>query len=128
MNLFLETSQYVVNVPYFWITMGTIVSIAMFIGALIFNSDIRALTKSLISLTIYESFLVFVQFNRINNYYTFTEKNQNKYMAYAQMVTLVYITTFWVLGLIIGVIVSRIIRKKVNVSEMMFSIINYVRL
>lgn len=111
MNLFLETSQYVVNVPYFWITMGTIVSIAMFIGALIFNSDIRALTKSLISLTIYESFLVFVQFNRINNYYTFTEKNQNKYMAYAQMVTLVYITTFWVLGLIIGVIVSRIIRK-----------------
>lgn len=97
---------YVVSVPYFWLTMGMVTSVSMFFGALIFDGDRSAAGKSLISTLVYTFFLFFVQVTRIIKAVG-VENIRNPSQAYASTVTLLFVTAFWVLGVMLGVFANK---------------------
>lgn len=107
----LKSISYVVGVPYFWPTMGSVSALSIFVGSMIFDGNTRDSLKALIALLVYAAFLMFVQINRILYYTPTSDSIKYTYMSYAQSVTLVFITFFWVLGVLLGTVTSRLVRR-----------------
>ncbi len=105
----LKSIEYVVSVPYFWPTMGSVTAISIFIGSMIFDGHTRDSLKALIAILVYAAFLFFVQINRILYYSQNSDSIKYTYMSYAQSVTLVFITFFWILGVILGTVTTRLV-------------------
>ena len=110
-ELLLQTIQYVCNAPYFWITMGMVTAIAMFVGAILFDGDLHLATKGIISLLSYLFFLLQAQITRVIDA---TQKNithSPTYMYHAASVTIVILSLFWIFGVGFGVYISYMSRK-----------------
>jgi hypothetical protein len=52
----LEVINHVLNTPYIWSSLGSIVAIAMFIGPILYNGDLTMVGKSIISIGLYVVF------------------------------------------------------------------------
>lgn len=108
-----DALMYVISFPYFWISMGVTVASSMFIGAILYNGDVRALVKGMVSLITYFALLMTVTVTRVNISLVsaLSHDRSNDYMAYAGIVTLLIVTLFYVTGLLLGVFVVKKARK-----------------
>lgn len=102
---------YVSNVPFFWASMGLITAIGILIGNVIYNGDLKNLSKGILSLCVYSGLLVTMNLNRV--YSVFLRQGiKDSRMAFAASVTSVIILAFYILGMLIGVMITHKIHKK----------------
>lgn len=74
----------------------------MFIGALLYDGNMKEVRKGLMSVGVYAGFLFYITINRIA--YRFEDVGVvNTDMAYAGIVSILIISGFYVLGLFLGV-------------------------
>lgn len=98
-----EALQYVTSAPAFWHTMGVITATAIVVGAIIHNGDLKSLGKIILTLLTYGAFIFSVDAVRI--YKVLTDSGiTNHAQAYAGLITILFVTFFYLLGIAIGVI------------------------
>ena len=101
-----EVIQYVTSAPYFWHTMGATTASTVFLGAMLYNGDLRRLSRGLIALLPYTALLIATNIIRISDKLEQTSGASNHVTAWAGTVTILYLTFFYVLGLLIGVVTT----------------------
>lgn len=101
-----ETVAYVTSAPYFWLSMGIAASMAIFIGAIIYDGKMKELSKGLISLTAYVFLLLQIIVTRVSANYTQLHAALREEQIYANVVSVLLLTIFFVVGLCIGICVS----------------------
>lgn len=109
-NLF-EIFVYISQAPYFWASMGLITGIGMFIGSIIYNGDVKAMSKALITLTVYITLLTSINATRIYSIYC-NIGIENPTMAFGGTMTSIIISLFYIAGMYSGVILTRRVRSK----------------
>lgn len=97
-----DTILYVISAPYFWQTMSMITSCAIFIGAIVFNGEVRTVLKGVVAIGVYALFLTLTNIIRISN-----QVITNYSQAYAGTVTIGFITFFYLLGMFMGVLITK---------------------
>lgn len=97
---------YISDVPFFWASMGLITAIGIFIGSLVYNGDLKNLTKGLLTVTIYSGLLCTMNINRVFNVFL-KQGITNSGMAFAGSATAVVILLFYILGMFIGVTITQ---------------------
>ena len=111
MDLLLQTYFYMSQSPYFWLSMGMTTAVAMFVGAIIYDGDLGAMNKGIISVGFYAAFLLQVSYSRASNYLFLTGKIAN-HQTYANILTVLFLTMFWVIGIFLGVYISCKVRER----------------
>ncbi len=103
---------YVTGAPLFWLAMGMTSATGVFIGAIIYNGDIPMFKKGLVTVLCYTFFLLLTTTTRVASGRTvetiFSHPN-----ATAGIITIVFITFFYLLGMCIGVFtVNKVLKGK----------------
>ena len=102
-----ETIEYVAQAPYFWNTMGMITACGMFLGATIYNGDVDKLTKWLVTTVPYTALIIVTNLMRLH-----AVDINNHVQAYAGNITILIVSFFYFLGMLLGVsLLSFIISK-----------------
>lgn len=113
MNLVYDSLVYVTNAPYFFISIGMTVSIAMFVGAIIFDGDLSIAAKGILSISLYAFFFLQITLTRILNMYDVLKLDEKRQiMGFASIVTLFILTLLWVIGILFGVSICRFVRRR----------------
>ena len=111
-----EVIQYVTSAPYFWHTMGATTASAVFLGAMLYNGDLRKLTKGLIAILPYTALLIATNIIRISDKLEQTSSASNHVTAWAGTMTIIYLTFFYILGLLLGVITTGLAHRRTTKS------------
>lgn len=101
--ILLESIQYITSAPLFWGTMGFITAMAMFIGVILYDGKLSEVGKALVGILTYAGMLLWVTMIRLSNI-----EIGNHVQAYAGIVTILFVTLFWCLGLFVGVLMASI--------------------
>ena len=102
---------YISGIPFFWASMGLITAIGIFIGSLLYNGDLKNLTKGVLTLSVYTGLLATTNINRV--YIVFmTEGITDSSKALAGTFTAVITLMFYILGMVAGVLITRKIRNE----------------
>lgn len=105
--------DYVTGVPYFWETMsGTLIS-SMFLGATMYNGELKKLAKGMVVLGSY-SFLIFLLTATRIRFVADTVGIKDSVQAHAGIVTWLFVTSFYFFGLIVGVMASKYARHSAH--------------
>lgn len=102
--------DYIVSAPYFYQTMAAVTICAMFIGATIYDGMIKNVLKAVLAIGVYALFLTFTNLIRIGEQ-NIPEGNVGQ--AYASTATVVFITFFYLLGMALGVTITKFAQKKI---------------
>ena len=105
-----ETIQYVASAPSFWSALGYTTASAMFVGSIIYNGEFRLAMKGIITIVSYALFLLIITNDRVA-YVAQTQGLNNVVMAYAGQATIVITSIAYILGMILGVLVTSYARK-----------------
>lgn len=105
----MDAITYVISAPYFWQTMVMTSACSMFLGPMLYNGDYKLLAKGLFTIIPYIALLLTTTIVRISNY-----PINNHYMAYAGLVTIIFLSFFYLSGMILGVLITRQAHKRVN--------------
>lgn len=108
-----DTIIYIANVPFFWSSMGLITAIGMLIGSIIYNGDLQKVSKAILTVIVYVFLLGGTNLNRIYDVYCRVGISDSV-MAFAGTVTALIISIFYISGMLLGVYLTKIIRKKVK--------------
>lgn len=54
----MEVISHILTTPYLWTSLGTITALAMYIGPLLYNGDLKITTKSVLGIGIFAFFCV----------------------------------------------------------------------
>ena len=110
MEYIIESIQYVSSAPLFWGSMGFTTALAMFFGAIIYNGDIPTAKKGIISILTYAFMIAWVNLSRASAVLSPQESNVIVLPGIAKLsqaisgtITTLFVTFFWVLGVIIGI-------------------------
>lgn len=92
--------------------MGLTTSIAMFVGASIYNGNFEQAKKGVFAVGSYGTMLAWTIFSRVLP--NALERNfvYSDGRAFAGLVTIIYVTIFWMLGIGMGVTVYKWTKKK----------------
>lgn len=104
MNFLIESIKYIVGDYYFIPSMGVVAMMGIFIGAIIYNGDVKEIKKGLAVLLTYASLLVMANISRILPILSYT---RNTYQPLAGMATIGFVTIFYFLGMILGVLITK---------------------
>ena len=111
-EILISTFEYVSQAPYFWLTMGMVTAVSMFIGAIVFDGDLPTATKGIIGVLSYVFFLVQVQFTRVTDAIPRIKPPSPSYTWNAATVTILVMTLFWMIGVLLGVYTSYMVRMR----------------
>jgi uncharacterized protein YacL len=106
----IEVLQYVMAAPGFWSALGYTIASAMFVGSIIYNGEFRLAMKGIVTIISYAFFLLIITSDRI----AFVERTQgisNNVMAHAGEATIIITSVCYILGMILGVLVTCYARK-----------------
>ena len=109
MNIFLQTVNYVMSDQFFWLSMTFTTFIGIFVGSIIYNGDIKDLSKGLILLATYVFMILLPTFFRIMPQIT---TSQHQYQLFAGIYTICIVTVFYLFGMFLGVVVTKLAHKK----------------
>lgn len=98
---------YVVGAPYFWASMGLTTATAMFIGVLLHDGNMRQVGKAMITISSYAFYVVLTTTPRIFASLSRVSVDHLP-QAFASITTLVLVTFFYMIGLLMGVYISYI--------------------
>lgn len=99
--------NYVTIAPYFWHTMVATTMSSIFIGAILYNGDLENLFKGMIALIPYIALLVLTTTIRLSSV-----EIESTTMAFAGLTTIAFITFFYILGLVLGVLITKLAHRK----------------
>jgi hypothetical protein len=104
--------NYVTNASFFYQTMGMTAATSIFIGAALYNGEVSQMWKGAIVLTTYTGLLLMTTMTRV--FETLTNPNipHNVPLAYAGAITIIFLTLYYILGMIIGVYTVQKARRK----------------
>lgn len=111
--------SYVINAPFFYSSMGMTAATSIFIGAAMYNGELKPASKGILAVLSYAILLLITTlprvFDRLNNSeLAFSQERTS--MAYAGAITIFFLTIWYILGILIGVYtVQRAHKKKVLV-------------
>lgn len=103
-----QTINYVTNAPFFYQTMGITAATSIFVGASIYNGDVKNLSKGIITLGTYCFLLVLMTITRVVSNLNI----ETPYKAYASLVTIIFLTIWYILGMVVGVYIVQKSRKR----------------
>lgn len=103
---FPQSFAYIASAPYFWLSMGMTIGVAMFVGAIIYDGELEYAWKGLLSISMYGFFLFQVIFTRVTYNYAAITTALTPGQAFANLTTVLIVTLFWMMGVMIGVFVS----------------------
>lgn len=101
---------YVSNASYFWQSMGAVVACSVFIGAILYNGDLDRLSKGIVTTGAYASLLFTMTISRVLDTFSRTGV-RNADMALAGSSSILIVTLFYFMGLIIGVYLVKFIHR-----------------
>lgn len=104
MNFTIESLKYVAGDYYFVPSMAIIAMMGIFIGAVIYNGDVKEIKKVIAVVLTYAALLAMANLSRIIPLLGLTKNN---YQPLAGMVTLFFVTIFYVLGMGWGVYLTK---------------------
>lgn len=111
-----DSIRYVISAPAFWQTMGVITATAIVVGAVIHNGDLKSLGKVMLTLLTYGVFVFSIDAVRI--YSVLLENGITDHAkAYAGLITILFVTFFYLLGIAIGVITVSRAHKSVKKNK-----------
>ena len=110
-DFFISTTNYVVNASGFWRGIGWTVATSIFIGATLYNGDLKQWAKGMVSLGTYAFFILLITSTRLIEVGR-TTGFANPVTAHAGIFTLFYVSVAYFTGLFIGVLVSKYARRK----------------
>lgn len=99
----LAAIEYVTNASFFYQSMGMTTATAIFIGASIYNGDVRTMWKGLISVGAYAGLVLLTTVPRVYETLSISTATHRPGLEYAGIVTIAFITIYYVLGILIGV-------------------------
>ena len=110
-----KSVEYVVNAPYFFSLTGMTIATAMFVGATLYNGELKQATKGMVTVGSYAGFL-FLMFNArvTDTLSTSTTAAGHEHMAYAGIATIIISTLSYIFGILLGVFISQQARKTVR--------------
>jgi hypothetical protein len=102
-NALFQSLAYVYNQNMFWGSMGFTTAIGLFVGVMLFDGNIEKTKKGMVATLSYASMLLWTTFvrilpNALERNFVFTNAQ-----PLAGIATIIFITIFWVLGVLIGV-------------------------
>lgn len=97
---------YISQAPYFWLSMGMVCAIAMFIGAIIYDGELENAYKGIISVGMYGFFLFQIIFTRVSANYGALSVSLSPAQVYANLTTVIVVSIGWLIGIGIGVYAS----------------------
>ena len=108
MNEIIESLRYVVSGNMFWGSMGFTTAIGMFIGASVHNGDLKSIKKGVITTMCYAMLASWTHLLRV-----FPNIIDGKIYqkTYAGSITLMCVAIFYILGICLGVLLIRKIKK-----------------
>lgn len=106
-----DTISYVTSAPYFWLTMGSVSMISIFVGAIIYDGILPIAVKGTISIGMYATFIILTHMIRVSDVIQKRNLNVNT-MTYANVIAIIIITLFWIFGVLIGVYTSSKVKTR----------------
>jgi hypothetical protein len=106
----IEVFNYISHAPFFWGSMGLVTGIGMFIGSIIYNGDVKRISKAIITLIVYITLISSMNITRIYDVYC-NIGVINPPMAFGATLTSVFVSIFYILGMFTGVTITRMVRK-----------------
>lgn len=104
MNFTIESIKYVVGDHYFLPSMAVVTMMGIFIGAVIYNGDVKEVKKVIAVVLTYASLLAMANFSRI---IPLLDTAKTSYQPLAGITTLLFVTLFYVLGMGWGVYLTK---------------------
>jgi len=119
MDLITSSFVYVSGASFFWASMGFTTAVAMFVGAIIYDGEIPRVKRGLVSVLAYGGMLTWttlartipIYFEKFHSQDPATFK-MNEGQIFANPVTILFITLFWLLGIYLGVKIINKVHKK----------------
>jgi hypothetical protein len=110
-EILLQSASYVINASGFYPAMGMTAMTSIFIGAAIYNGELKQATKGMITVGSYAALLLMTNLPRIFDKLSDISTQEHNAMAYAGSVTIFFLTIWYLLGMIIGVYTVQQARK-----------------
>ena len=104
----MDSFQYISSANYFWHSMAMTTACSIFLGSFLYNGDHRTLAKGILTLLPYIALLITTTVLRING----LPEINNHVQVYAGLCTIVSLTIFYMLGLFLGVTITKLAHKK----------------
>lgn len=98
----LELINHIFSTPFIWPSLGMITSIGMFIGPLLYNGDLKAVYKALVSVGVFAFFLVIIMQSHILHV-----ENKEWPCSLQPLIFVTLVGVSYVLGLLIGIYIFR---------------------
>ena len=102
MNYLIESIKYVTGDQFFWIAMSLTTCSGIYIGAILYDGILDEVKKAAVVITSYTALLLSVNLPRILSVLANTAIHDT-YQPFAGTVTIMFVTLFYVLGMILGV-------------------------
>lgn len=115
MNYLLESFIYVINDPFFWASMSLTSSIGLFIGAVIYDGVLPEVKKGVVVTVTYAFLLSTTNISRILPIIS-REEVHSTAQPFAGVATILLVTLFYVLGMILGVYITNFAHRPKKVS------------
>lgn len=110
-----QSALYVISAPLFYTSMGLTAMTSIFIGAAMYNGEVKAATKGILAISSYAGLLLLTTIPRVIERLGRPEvifNQERTSMAYAGAVTIFFLTIWYVLGMIIGVFTVQRVKRK----------------
>lgn len=101
------TTNYITTAPHFWQVLSMTIATAMFIGAALYNGELRQATKGIITIVSYTAFLLLITFARVVEQIPQNGQDFRYEQAFAGMETTLIVSLAYMLGILLGVTASR---------------------
>lgn len=109
----LKAFSYVTTDDWFWVSMAFTTIIGLFIGSVIYNGDLKEIKKGLVSLAAYGMMIIFTTTTRSLPKVTEVTPGR-EYMYFVGTATVLVVTFFYLFGMQLGVIITRLAHKGVK--------------
>jgi len=104
-STFVNSLLYVVADPFFWPSMAITVIIGIFIGSVVYDGCVQEIKKFMISMLAYVFMIVAVTTERI--YPSLIDGVERVHNPFAGISTVLLVTIFYLLGMWLGVLVTK---------------------
>lgn len=101
--ILLDALLYVVTAPYFWPSMGFTTATAMFVGVLLHDGNLRQVAKAEVTILTFAIFLIVTTVPRVASH---NISAQHLPGALGGLTTIICVTFFYTLGLLLGVLIA----------------------
>lgn len=106
-NLMIDSLLFVYKQSLFWPSMGFTTATAIFVGVMLFNGNFDQAKKGTLAILSYAAMLTWTTIARVLPNAIERNFEYSDGRAFAGIVTIIYITIFWILGIIVGVNIFR---------------------